>query len=135
MPVDRARLQEAMLDPDPETQYFVDSRTGRVLRVTLKDPQGLARFKADLAAEPRRFVQVPRPSGREKYAELAGFVAAVADPVLKKRLQAVLASPNPYRELNLALERRFKEQRQWEEFRRREVARRMADFLKLSGLS
>jgi hypothetical protein len=135
MPVDRARLQEAMLDPDPETTYFVDSRTGKVVRVTLKDPQGLARFKAELTTEPRRFVQVPRPSGREKYAELSEFIASVADSAFKKRLQAVLASPNPYRELNLALEQRFKEQRQWKEFRRRQAARRMADFLKLSGLN
>ena len=135
MSVDRPRLQEAMLDPDPESQYFVDARTGKVVKVSLKDPAGLQRFKADLAADARRFVQVPRPSGREKYAELQEFVASLADPALKARLQGVLASANPYRELQLALERRFKEQRQWDAFRRQKVEKRMADFLKLSGLS
>ncbi len=135
MPVDRAKLQEAMLDTDPETQYFVDARTGRVLGVTLKDPAGLARFKADLAADPKRFVQVARPTGKERFAELQAFVAGVADPTLRTRLQGALASPSPYRELNLALEGRFKEKRQWEAFRRQQVDRRMADFLKLTGLT
>ena len=135
MPVDRAKLQEAMLDTDPETQYFVDSRTSRVVKVTLKDPAGVQRFRTEVAAEPKRFVQVTRPSGREKFAELQEFIASVADPALKSRLQGALAGTNPYRELHLALERRFKEQRQWEEFRKRKVEKRMADFLKLSGLS
>ncbi len=135
MPVERAKLQEAMLDTDPENQYFVDARTGRVLRVTLKDPAGLARFKTDLAADPKRFVQVARPTGRERFAELQAFVASVADPTLRTRLQGALASPSPYRELNLALEGRFKEKRQWEAFRRQQVDKRMADFLKLTGLA
>lgn len=135
MPVDRARLQEAMLDTDPETQYFVDARGGRVVKVSLKDPAGLQRFKAELQGDPKRFVQVPRPSGREKYADLREFAGVVADPVLKKRIQDALAAPSPYQELRLALERRFKEQRQWEDFRKRKVEKRMVDFLKLSGLS
>lgn len=135
MAVDRPKLMEALSDPDPETQFFVDTRSGAVLKVSLKDPAGLQRFKAQITAEPKRFVQVPKPAARDRIAELQEFMANLTDPHLKAELQRALTAPSPFREVSLAFERRFPQKRAWDEFRRKKTEQRLATFLKTSGLS
>lgn len=134
MAVDRPKLQEALADPDPENQYFVDSQSGAVQKVSLKDPAGLARFKAQITADPKRFVQVPKPSARDRLAELQEFMQTLTDPHLKSELQRALAAPSPFREVNQAFERRFTQKRAWDEFRKKRTELRLAAFLKTSGL-
>lgn len=134
MPVDRSKLMEAFSDPDPENQYFVDTRTGGVLKLSLKDPAGLQRFKTQLGAEPKRFVQVQKPAARDRIAELEAFMATLTDPHLKAELQRALAAPSPFREVNQAFERRFPQKRAWDEFRKKRNEQRVAAFLKSSGL-
>ncbi|MBI3928296.1 MAG: hypothetical protein HY319_22320 [Armatimonadetes bacterium] len=132
--VDRKVLYEAFADTDPETQYMVDTTTGRVIKLSLSDPAGLQKFKSDLAREPKRYLQVQKPSGQDNFKDMEQFVAIVADPRLKQELQRALASHKPFREFRDVLERRFKEKNQWAEFRKQRVEKRLTDFMKTSGL-
>lgn len=134
MAVDRPKLLEAISDPDPENQYFVDTRSGGVLKVSLKDPAGLQRFKTQVAAEPKRYVQVKKATAQDRIAELQEFMAALTDPHLKAELQRALAAPSPFREVNNAFERRFPQKRAWDEFRKKKNEQRLASFLKSAGL-
>lgn len=135
MKVDRQQLLVAIANTDGETQYFVDLHTGQVRRVTLKEPDTVARIKADATKDPKRFQRVPLRSGREKVAELHEFAQSITDARLRAQIEQAISFPNPHREIRLLLERRGREMRMWETFLKSSDQRRMMTFLKLTGLS
>lgn len=134
MVIDKKKLLEAMAETDPEVQYFVDRKLGTLRKVSLKEPETIARFKEDFAKDQKRFLKIPKRSGAEKYAELNNFIKLVADAALRKKFSEALMGPNPHREFRLLMERRFKEQHQWEEYCKKLAEERLADFLKVSHL-
>lgn len=134
MAVDRKKLAAAMADNDGSVQYFVDTHTGSISKVSLQDMAAIQKIKQDLQKDPKRYVRIPKRSGREKYADLEGFIKLIADVNLRGKLTECLGSPNPYRDIRLALERRYKEQRQYDAYQAQLVERRVEDFLRSTGL-
>ncbi len=134
MAIDQAKLIEALNESDPGVQWFADIKLQTVRKVSLQDPQGIERFKRDMAADAKRFVQIPKKTGPERYAELQGFIKIVADKALAAKLADALSSPAPYREFRLLLERKAKEKRQFDNYLKSCSQKRLESFLKLTHL-
>lgn len=134
MAIDKQKLLNALNESDPEVQWFADLKLQNVRALSLKDPQGIERFRREMAADAKRFVQVPKRTSRERYAELEGFIKVVSDPALQKRLREALQSPSPQREFRLALERKAKEQRQFEAYLQECSLKRLREFQSLNYL-
>ncbi len=134
MAIDHAKLIEALNESDPGVQWFADIKLQTVRKVSLQDPQGIERFKRDMAADAKRFVQIPKKTGPERYAELQGFIKIVADKALASKLTDALSSPAPYREFRLLLERKAKEKRQFDNYLKSCSQKRLENFLKLTHL-
>ena len=115
MAIDKQKLLNALNESDPEVQWFADLKLQNVRALSLKDPQGIERFRREMA-------------------ELEGFIKVVSDPALQKRLREALQSPSPQREFRLALERKAKEQRQFEAYLQECSLKRLREFQSLNYL-
>lgn len=134
MPIDRAKLMQALDEVNPGKVYFVDRQTGQITLVTLEDKVTFEKMKKMLATDPGRFSQVPKNDTRQNMAELEGFIAQVHDPKLKEILKRALTSHKPFREFQDALQTKIKEKREWEAFHKKSLEERADRFIKSAGL-
>lgn len=134
MALDKNKLIEALNEGDPGTQWFLDAKTKTVRKVSLSDPRGIEQFKRDIAGDAQRFVKIPKRTSEERYTELEGFIRQISDKALQAKLSEALSSPSPYREFRLLMERRSKEQRQFENYLNACAQKRLQDFLKTTSI-
>lgn len=132
--IDRKAIQTAMDDPDPGNVYFIDRRTKKVTRYTLKDLAALEALKKSMKEDPQRFAQIPKPDPQENFAEAEAFIATVHDPKLKEGLKRAMVSHRPFREFRDLLHTKAKEKREWEAFHAKHVGQRIERFLKSQSL-
>lgn len=134
MPVDKKIVGQAMDDLTPTNAYFIDRKTQKVTRYTLQDAAALQQLKKNIAAEPQRFLQVPRPDPTDNMREVEAFIAQVHDPKLKEAMKRAMTSHKPFREFRDLLDTKPKEKREWEAFHRKHIEQKVDRFLKSSGL-
>lgn len=135
MAFDYKKLEEALNETDPETQWFADRKLQTVRRICLQDKQSIESFKRDLLKEPSRFIKIDKRTAAERRTELEIFIKKVADKKLQEVLSEAMHSPAPHRAFRLALERKAKEQRQFAAYEAEASRLRLQNFLKLNNLS
>lgn len=132
--IDRKALVQAMDDQEAGNVYFIDRKTFKVNRYTLKDLAGLESLKQAMKADPQRFAQVPKPDPKENFAEAEAFITTVHDPKLKEALKRAMVSHRPFREFRDLLQTKAKEKREWEAFHSKNLAERAERLVKSLGL-
>jgi Uncharacterised protein family (UPF0158) len=90
--VDLQELRFAMEDATYEHQYFLDTETGEVSLVSeMFDDEEAQRQLAEIdAAEPGRYLQVPRADSREGYDDMQDFIDTVSDEHLQELLNIAI---------------------------------------------
>ena len=134
MKVDYQGLIKAFEDTSPENQYMIDLQNGSLMKLNMEDPAGIKKFQTLFAQNPKRFVKVERPSGRENHQEMELFVNGLTDQHLKASLQRALTSHKPFREFRDTIRDKFHAREAWEKFHKQNVEKRANAFLKASGL-
>ena len=134
MKVDYQGLIKAFEDTSPENQYMIDLQNGSLMKLNMEDPAGIKKFQTLFAQNPKRFVKVERPSGRENHQEMELFVNGLTDQHLKASLQRALTSHKPFREFRDTIRDKFHAREAWEKFHKQNVEKRANAFLQASGL-
>jgi hypothetical protein len=132
--IDKKMIFQAFDDQDPGNVYFIDRKTKKITRYTLKDLPALETLKKAIKAEPQRFAQIPKPEPRDNFSEMETFVAQIHDPKLKEGLKRAMISHRPFREFRDLLATKPKEKREWDAFHNKNLELRCERFLKASGL-
>lgn len=135
MPVDRNALANALEDSSKTLHYVVDRTTGKILTLNLQDKASVADISKRMAANKARYIQIPKIKGRGNFEEMERFIAQMQDPHFKEVLKRKLASHSPFREFRDALRTKPKEMRAWEKFHQETTDKRVAEFLRATGLS
>ena len=133
--VDLQELRFAMEDATYEHQYFLDTQTGEVILVSgIFDDEEAQRQLAEIdAAEPGRYVQVPRADSREGYDDMQDFIHTVSDEHLQELLNVAIQGRGAFRRFKDVLARRPGEQQQWFEFQAARLDARAREWLAEEG--
>ncbi len=81
-----------------------------------------------------RFLEVPAMSSREGYADMAAFVDAVEDELVRERLLHAIDGRGAFRRFKDALLRYPERRQQWFDFRDRQMRQRAHDWLVEQGI-
>jgi hypothetical protein len=113
--VDLQELRFAMEDATYEHQYFLDTETGEVSLVSeMFDDEEAQRQLAEIdAAEPGRYLQVPRADSREGYDDMQDFIDTVSDEHLQELLNIAIEGRGAFRRFMDVLARHPGEQQRW----------------------
>jgi len=116
--VDLQELRFAMEDATYEHQYFLDTETGEVILVSeMFDDEEAQRQLAEIdAAEPGRYLQVPRADSREGYADMQDFIDTISGEHLQELLNVAIQSRGAFRRFKDVLARHPGEQQPWFDF-------------------
>lgn len=80
----------------PDTESFVDSKTGEVVVVVDGQPES-AELRARVVSGGEQFVKIEPASSREQYKWMEQFVAMVEDPALRERLLIAIDGKGAFR--------------------------------------
>ena len=96
-----------MEDATYEHQYFLDTETGEVILVSeMFDDEEAQRQLAEIdAAEPGRYLQVPRADSREGYDDMQDFIDTVSDERLQELLHVAIQGRGAFRRFKDVLAR------------------------------
>ena len=135
--VDLKELRFAMEDATYEHQYFLDTETGEVILVSVMfDDEEAQRQVAEIdAAEPGRYLQVPRADSREGYDDMQDFIDTVSDEHLQELLNVAIQGRGAFRRFKDVLARHPTEQQRWFDFQAARLDARAREWLAEEGLS
>ena len=133
--VDLQELRFAMEDATYEHQYFLDTETGEVILVTeMFDDEEAQRQLAEIdAAEPGRYLQVPRADSREGYDDMQDFIDTVSDGHLQELLNVAIQGRGAFRRFKDVLARHPGEQQRWFDFQTARLDARAREWLAEEG--
>ena len=85
------------------------------------------------AAEPGRYLQVPRADSREGYADMQHFTDTVSDELLQELLNVAIQGRGAFRRFKDVLARHPGEQQRWFEFQAARLGARAREWLAEEG--
>lgn len=129
-------LMNAAQDPTADAMFYLDSKTGDVLKITRSmNLAELARFKAAADKEVDRFLKIPRPTSEETYGDMEAFRATVKDKKLADRLRLAVTGGGTLRNFVDALTPVPAEKDRWYKFRDARLGARLQDWARQNGMS
>jgi hypothetical protein len=133
--VDLEELRFAMEDATYEHQYFLETETGEVILVSeMFDDEEAQRQIAEIdAAEPGRYMQVPRADSREGYDDMQDFIDTVSDEHLRELLNVAIQGRGAFRRFKDVLARHAGEQQRWFDFQAARLDARAREWLAQEG--
>jgi hypothetical protein len=133
--VDLEELRLALEDASYEHKYFLDTETGEVIVVfEMFDDEEAQRQLAEIdAAEPGRYLQVPRADSRKGYDDMQDFIDAVSDEHLQELLNVAIQGRGAFRRFKDVLARHPGEQQQWFDFQAARLDARAREWLAEEG--
>ena len=133
--VDLKELRFAMEDATYEHQYFLDTETGEVILVSeMFDDEEAERQLAEIdAAEPGRYLQVPRADSREGYDDMQDFIDTLSDEQLQELLNVAIQGRGAFRRFKDVLARHPAEQQRWFDFQAARLDARAREWLAEEG--
>ena len=96
IPIRWNELEMAFERNAPDTESFVDARTGEVVVVVDGQPES-AELRARVVSGGEQFVKIEPASSREQYKWMEQFVAMVEDPALRERLLIAIDGKGAFR--------------------------------------
>jgi hypothetical protein len=133
--VDLQELRFAMEDATYEHKYFLDTHTGEVILIaeTFDNDEAQRQLDEIDAAEPGRYLQVPRADSREGYDDMQAFTNTVSDEHLRELLNVAIHGRGAFRRFKDVVARRPDEQQQWFEFQGARLDARAREWLAEEG--
>ena len=113
--VDFEEHRFAMEDASYEHHYFLDTETGEVILIADNDDEDESsqRLEAIDAAEPGRYLQVPRAESSDGYADMQEFIETVSDKRLQELLAVAIQGKGAFRRCKDVLARHPAGQQRW----------------------
>ena len=135
--VDFEELRFAMEDATDEHSYFLDTESGELILVSeLFEEEERERQLATIdAAEPGRFLTVPRADSREGYADMRDFIDTVGDAHVRELLDVAIQGRGAFRRFKDVLARHPDEQKRWFAFQAARQDARTREWLADEGFS
>ena len=142
--IDWGDLELAFDNGSYEMSYFLDLETGEVPLVADEDrdyiedpPETLQDWQRQAAAQARaieegegeRFLSVPRRDSREGYRDMEHFIATVASPRLRDRLDRAITGRGAFRRFRDVLAEHPPEETRWYAFEQQRAQQRIIDWL------
>ena len=100
----------------PDTESFVDARTGEVIVVVDGQPEA-AELRTRVVAGGEQYVKIEPASSREQYKWMEQFVAMVDDPALRERLLISIDGKGAFRRFKDVLLNYPAEREKWFNYR------------------
>jgi len=116
IPIRWNELEMAFERNAPDTESFVDARTGEVVVVVDGQPE-CADLRAKVIAGGEQFVKIEPASSREQYKWMEQFVAMVEDPALRERLLISIDGKGAFRRFKDVLLNYPAERERWFNYR------------------
>ncbi len=134
MAIKTDELLKTFLEMKPETAYFLDTKTGKVISVgTTPTPAEIKLLKEKTIAG--TLLKIPRYSSSNNYKDMEEFIPTLNNVQLQKRLTDALKSGgNASRFFKDALMSHSREKEKWNNFRAERIINFINQFLKTSGL-
>ncbi len=89
-------LETAVERNAPDTESFLDLRTGQVISIIAGEPEASS-LKRKVASDIENFVRIDPASSREQYRWMERFVSSVADESLRQRLIIAIDGKGAFR--------------------------------------
>jgi len=133
--VDLEELRFAMEDAAYEHRYFLDTETGDVILASeMFDDEEAQRQLAEIdAAEPGRYLQVPRADSREGYDDMQDFIDTISGEHLQELLNVAIQGRGAFRRFKDVLARHPAEQQRWFDFQGARLDARAREWLAEEG--
>lgn len=109
-------LETAVERNAPDTESFLDTRTGEVVTLMESAP-GVAELRSRVMAGGDAFLRVEPASSREQYKWMERFVAGVTEPLLRERLIISIDGKGAFRRFKDALLNYPVERERWFTYR------------------
>src|SRR5262245_54039706 len=116
IPVRWAELETAFERNAPDTESFLDSRTGEVITIVDSGPD-TGELRARVTAGGYAFILVEPASSREQYKWMERFVAGVTDEALRERLVIAIDGKGAFRRFKDVLLNYPTERERWFSYR------------------
>jgi hypothetical protein len=116
IPIDWDALETAVERNAPDTESFLDLRSGQVVTIVAGDPEAPI-LKQQVADNIDSFVRVEPASSREQYRWMERFVQSVADEALRERLIIAIDGKGAFRRFKDVLLAYPAERERWFSYR------------------
>jgi hypothetical protein len=116
IPIRWTELETAFERNAPDTESFVDTRTGEVVVVVEGAPEA-GELRTRVAANPENYVKIEPASSREQYKWMEQFVVMVDDPALRERLLIAIDGKGAFRRFKDVLLNYPTERERWFNYR------------------
>jgi len=134
--MDKLAIAKAMEDGSPENRYLLDRQTGAVILVSATmGAAELMAFKERMDKHPERFLPIDQTHSDEKLRDMELFVKELNDKKLQAKLITLLGGGNAVRPFLDAVMAHPQASEQWKQWKKTRILKRLASFLKESGLS
>ncbi len=142
--IDWGELEMAFDNGSFEMSYFLDLETGEVPLVSDEDrdyieeplealhewqQEAAKQAKAIEEGDGERFIEVPMRDSHEGYRDMERFIATVASPRLRERLDRAIAGRGAFRRFRDVLAEHPPEETRWYAFKQHRVQQRILDWL------
>jgi hypothetical protein len=133
IPVRWAELETAFERNAPDTESFLDSRTGEVITI-VDSGEGTGELRGRVTAGGEAFIRVEPASSREQYKWMERFVASVTDEALRERLVISIDGKGAFRRFKDVLLNYPSERERWFSYRAELLHWNMQEWLKREDL-
>ena len=116
IPIRWTELETAFERNAPDTESFVDAKTGEVVVVVEGQPE-CAELRSRVIGGGDRYVKIEPASSREQYKWMEQFVAMVEDPALRERLVIAIDGKGAFRRFKDVLLNYPAEREKWFNYR------------------
>jgi hypothetical protein len=116
IPIRWSELETAFERNSPDTESFVDARTGEVITVVEGQPEA-PELRTRVVAGGTGFVKIEPASSREQYKWMERFVVGVEDEALRERLVIAIDGKGAFRRFKDVLLNYPAERERWFSFR------------------
>jgi hypothetical protein len=116
IPIRWTELETAFERNSPDTESFVDARTGEVVTVVEGQPEA-AELRARVVSGGAAYVKIEPASSREQYKWMERFVVSVEDEALRERLVISIDGKGAFRRFKDVLINYPAERERWFSFR------------------
>ncbi|MCS6911931.1 MAG: UPF0158 family protein [Myxococcales bacterium] len=133
IPIRWAELETAFERNAPDTESYLDSRTGEVVTIVDSNPDAHA-MRGMVASGGDIFIRIEPASSREQYRWMERFVASVADEALRERLSISIDGKGAFRRFKDVLLNYPSERERWFAYRADLLHWHMQEWLKREGI-
>src|SRR5437763_10362456 len=133
IPINWTDLETAFERNSPDTESFLDTRTGEVVTVT-EGAIDYAEQRAKVQAAGESFVRIEPAASREQYKWMERFVAGVTDEALRERLVIAIDGKGAFRRFKDVLLNYPTERERWFSYRADLLHWHMQKWLEKEGL-